>query len=294
MTRYPLFKDLYGQDEAVTCFQELLEQLKLVDIYKLYNQFPYKGLLLNGPKGVGKTSLVKALINELEIAEVPVSVFQLSYLDIANAFVDRPIENLRSVFKYIDELSAKSHTILFIDEVDAMFPALSENTHEADRKRVNVFLEWLDGGLLTRPSITTIGATNNMASVHGALLRPGRFDKIINFKDLKPKDIYDAILSHLTILVPECTLNISYEHVREYVSKGYNGADATFIADQIVKHFVNKHLDIIREKSIDIKDLEKVKEVKPELNLDDELLEHILNTTKSSNFEKKMSIGFKS
>lgn len=295
---HPLLKDIYGQPVATLAFAELLDEIRQAKIYKFYNQDPVKGLLLSGPKGTGKTTCVRALANELEVAGIKSSLFHLSYMDIANAYIDRPIENLRAVFKFIDQLSQDSHVILFIDEIDSIFPAMNENTHESDRKRVNVFLEWIDGGIKSASNITAIAATNDIKAVHNSLLRPGRFDRIIEFTPLTASDIYDAIISKLKSIIPESDLNfdnIDKNEMTKILNKGYNGADANFIVTKIVKHFIKEHIQEISKSYVNLERITnaQLRKTKPKFNINKDLIESIIKDIKPSETRNRtLNIGF--
>lgn len=288
---YPKFSDIYGQDEAVNSFRELFTEIKLAHIYKMYNEQPSKGYLLSGPKGVGKTSCIRALANELELAKMNCSVFHLSYIDIANSFLDRPLQNLKSVFKFVEELSQKGHVIFFIDEIDIMFPAFHDHMHEQDKKRVNVFLEWMDGGIKSTKNITMLGATNDLKGIHNSILRPGRFDKVIQFHALKPIDIWNTIVSHLEVSKQKFDIQFNYKDIIHKL-ENYNGADAKLMASRIIKHFIKLHIEILDKNNISYDDLDKALTLKPELNINLEIFESILKSIKPSETRIMKPIGF--
>lgn len=289
---YPLFKDVFGQEKAVIAFKDLLQEIRLSKIYAIYNQTPTKGIILSGPKGVGKTSLVRALANELESAEIPSAMFHLSYLDIANAFVDRPLENLRAVFQFIESINKDKHVILFVDEIDGMLPTYNEHTMEMDKKRVVAFLEWMDGGLTKLKNVTVLGATNNIAGVHNSILRPGRFDRIIEFVNLKPDNVYDAMLNHLSESIENYEIIASKDDLLEKLDKGYNGADAEHISNLLVKYFIRKHIEIAKAQNIDLTNDEEVAKCKPPVVIDLDIFNEIMTDIKPSENRQKRTIGF--
>jgi transitional endoplasmic reticulum ATPase len=132
---------------------------------------PPKGILLYGPPGTGKTLLAKAVANESKANFILVKGPEL-----LSKWVG---ESEKAVRKIFEKARQTSPTIVFFDEIDAMAPrrGISSDTHVSERV-VNQLLTEIDG-LVDLHNIVILGATNRPDILDTALLRPGRFDRII-------------------------------------------------------------------------------------------------------------------
>lgn len=128
-----------------------------------------KGILLHGPPGTGKTLLARAMAN---LARA--SLYSVSIEDVMSCYYGESSKHISRVFKTAQ--SAAPSVILF-DEIDGI-TGRRESSHEATGRMVSVFLQKMDGVNETK-GITVIGTTNSVDRIDRALLRPGRFDKII-------------------------------------------------------------------------------------------------------------------
>jgi len=155
--------------------QELREAvewpLKNPAMFKRLGVKPPKGILMYGPPGTGKTMLAKAVANESEANFILVNGPSL-----LSKWVGESEKAVREVFKKARQASP---TIIFFDEIDALAPrrGLSSDNHVAERM-VNQLLTEMDG-LTELNDIVVIAATNRPDILDPALLRPGRFDRII-------------------------------------------------------------------------------------------------------------------
>ncbi len=133
---------------------------------------PPKGILLTGPSGTGKTLLARALAGELGLTLISVDLTTL-----LSKWVGESEKGLREVFKRAKQASP---CILFFDDVEALAPARS--THEGGalgpRLVAQLFreLDQLHGSL----RVLVLGATNRVDLLEPALLRPGRFDYVVD------------------------------------------------------------------------------------------------------------------
>ena len=132
---------------------------------------PPKGILLTGPSGTGKTLLARALAGELGLTLVVVDLPSLF-----SKWVGESEKGLREVFKRAKQTSP---CILFFDEIEALAPARSSGDAGGTSPRIlsQLFreLDELQGSL----GVVVLGATNRLDLVEPALLRPGRFDAIV-------------------------------------------------------------------------------------------------------------------
>lgn len=166
------WSDIGGLDKVKQELKEAVEwPLKFPDAFKRLGVKPPKGILLYGPPGTGKTMLAKAVANESEANFISVKGPEL-----LSKWVGESEKAVREVFKKARQTAP---TIIFFDEIDALAPrrGASSDSHVTERV-VNQLLTEIDG-LEPISDIVIIGATNRPDIVDTALLRPGRFDRII-------------------------------------------------------------------------------------------------------------------
>src|SRR3990167_8141124 len=172
------FDNVAGVDEAKEELKEIIEFLRDPKRFqKLGGKIP-KGVLLMGPPGTGKTLLAKAVSGE---ADVP--FFSISGSDFVEMFVGVGASRVRDLFeqaKRSAKISGKG-CIIFIDEIDAVgrqrFAGIGRG-HDEREQTLNALLAEMDG-FNTQEGVIVIAATNRPDVLDSALLRPGRFDRVI-------------------------------------------------------------------------------------------------------------------
>ena len=130
-------------------------------------------MLLHGPPGTGKTLLARAVAHETNAHFLRV---------VGSELVQKYIgEGARLVRELFELAKQKSPTIIFIDEIDAIGASRTEATTSGDREVQRTLMQLLAGmdGFERRGDVKIIGATNRIDILDRALLRPGRFDRII-------------------------------------------------------------------------------------------------------------------
>jgi ATP-dependent metalloprotease FtsH len=180
--------DVKGMDGAKAEAAEVVALLKNVEKVIEAGLKAPRGVLLAGPPGTGKTMLAKAIANE---AGVP--FYALSGGDFQSMWAGVGATRVRAVYEQARR-SGKP-CIVFIDEIDAVGGRrgvdLGGGAIQDSNKTLNQLLSEMDG--YGRHKVLTIGATNNVCGLDGALLRPGRFDRIIHIP-LPNLDAREAIL----------------------------------------------------------------------------------------------------
>ncbi|MEM4326293.1 MAG: CDC48 family AAA ATPase [Candidatus Pacearchaeota archaeon] len=166
------WEDVGGLEEAKQSLKEAIEwPLKNPEMFKRMGIRPPKGVLLYGPPGTGKTLLAKAVANESEANFIHVKGPSL-----LSMWVGKSEEGMRKVFERARQVSP---CIIFFDEIDALASKRGLETGTKVGERVlNQMLAEMDG-LEDLNNVIVIGATNRPDMIDSALLRPGRFDKII-------------------------------------------------------------------------------------------------------------------
>ncbi|MBC7999471.1 MAG: AAA family ATPase [Leptolyngbya sp.] len=167
--------DVKGMDEAKAEAAEVVALLKHMDIVQNMGLKAPKGILLIGGPGTGKTMLAKAIANE---AGVP--FYALSGSDFVQKWVGLGAQRVRAVYEQARRSGKPA--IVFIDEIDSLghHRGIDEGSggRQEHNQTLNQFLVELDG--YGKHKVLTIGATNNPKMLDSALMRPGRFDRVIN------------------------------------------------------------------------------------------------------------------
>lgn len=157
--------------------QEVIETVELLlsepELFKEIGIDPPNGVLLYGPPGTGKTLIAKAVAHRTRA-----SFIRLSGTELVQKYIGEGARLVRDVFQMAKN---KSPSIVFIDEIDAVASMRSYDgstgSAEVNRTMVQLLAE-LDG-FDQRGNVKIIAATNRMDLLDQAILRPGRFDRII-------------------------------------------------------------------------------------------------------------------
>ena len=222
------FQDVAGVDEAKEELQEVIEFLK--DPHKftrLGGKIP-KGVLLIGPPGTGKTLLAKAVAGE---ADVP--FFSISGSDFVEMFVGVGASRVRDLFeeaKRAAKLGGKG-CIIFVDEIDAVgrqrFAGVGGGNDEREQT-LNALLVEMDG-FGTQEGVIVIAATNRPDVLDSALLRPGRFDRVIYVTepDIIGREAILKVHAKNVKLAPEADLKLVAQR-----TVGFSGADLANLVNE--------------------------------------------------------------
>ncbi len=166
------FDDIGGLEREINEVRKIIE---LSLIKKLNIEMP-KGILFVGPPGVGKTLLAKAIANNFEYIFISIVAS-----DIIEKYRGESEKKLRRLFQ---EAQDKAPSIIFIDHIDSIAIKLQKQVTEDynyEAHRIVTQLMGLMDGLHPSKGVLVLGATHRLDLIEPALLRPGRFDKIIHF-----------------------------------------------------------------------------------------------------------------
>jgi cell division protease FtsH len=168
------FADVAGADEAKFELEEVVEFLRNPKQYENLGAKIPKGVLLVGPPGTGKTLLARAVAGE---AKVP--FFLLSGSDFVEMFVGVGASRVRDLFRQAKE---QAPCIVFIDELDAIGRQrgvrIAAGGNDEREQTLNQLLVEMDG-FDCNQGVILLGATNRPEVLDRALLRPGRFDRLV-------------------------------------------------------------------------------------------------------------------
>ena len=210
------FDDIGGLDDQIQAIREIIE-LPLIhpELFEKIGIDPPSGALLAGPPGTGKTLLAKAVANTTHARFI-----HLVGSDLVQKFIGEGSRMVREVFSLAKE---NTPAIIFIDEIDAIAIKRTSEVYKGDREVQRTFMQLLSelDGFANIEGIMFLAATNREDVLDPAILRPGRFDRIIRF-DMPAEE---ARLSILKIHTRK--LNIDKEiNLKDFAKRteGFSGA----------------------------------------------------------------------
>ncbi|MEN6382299.1 MAG: CDC48 family AAA ATPase [Rectinema sp.] len=195
--------------------------LSYPELFQATNTRPPKGILFSGPPGTGKTLMAKALANESEVNFISVKGPELM-----SKYIGESEKGVREVFRKARQASP---CIIFFDEFESLVPerGLSSDSQVTERV-ISQFLTELDG-LEELKGILVLAATNRKDLIDSAILRPGRFDLIIDFS--LPDD--DARVDIFKVHTKGKPLSSDVDlHALAQVTEGMTGSDIQIICQE--------------------------------------------------------------
>jgi len=222
---------------------------------------PPKGVLLYGPPGTGKTLIAKAVATTTES-----NFISIKGPELLSKWVGESEKGVREIFR---KARMAAPCIIFFDEIDALVPRRgsgSSDSHVTENV-VSQILTEIDG-LEELHNVLIIGATNRLDIVDPALLRPGRFDRVIEVPnpDIAGIEMIFKIHTKDKPLAEEVNLKILSE-----MAKGFSGAEIEEVCNRAallgVKKFVEskeKDVKLIKISQKDLEDsVEEIRKTKP-------------------------------
>jgi len=225
------WQDVVGLDDVRNLLVEAIElPLLHEDVLSEYHVTPIKGILLFGPPGCGKTMIVKAASNELNVAFIHVSGADLMKRGYSGA-----VNVIKESFNRARE---RAPALIFIDEIDSLAPSRDYYATPENEKVVAQLLDEMDG-VSELKQVMFVAATNKPDHIDPALLRPGRFDKII----LIPPPMFENRKSLFQLNLEGIPLEKDF-NFEELAAKteGFTGADITSICQEAKMELVRTKL----------------------------------------------------
>lgn len=236
------FASIGGQEPAKRELLEALTFLRESEKTRVLGIRPLKGVLLAGPPGTGKTLMAKAAANYTESVFVAASGAQFVQM-----YAGVGASRVRQLFKQartLAEQQQKGSAIVFIDEIDVLGAKRGKNqSHMEYDQTLNELLTQMDGVKSESPvQILVVGATNRSDLLDPALLRPGRFDRVVQV-DLPDKAGRLQILkihAHNKPLAPDVCLDTIAEE-----TYGFSGAHLESLLNEAAIHALREHRQTI-------------------------------------------------
>ena len=251
--------DVGGLDELKDELREVIEwPIKHKEAFDYVDIETPKGILLHGPPGTGKTLIAKALATTTES-----NFISIKGPELLSKWVGESEKGVREIFRKARQAAP---CIIFLDEVDALVPRRgngSSDSHVTENV-VSQILTEIDG-LEELHNVLIIGATNRLDIVDEALLRPGRFDRIIEVTNPDSKGRKHIFEIHTKKKPLENNVNI--RKLIE-ITDGFSGAEMAAIPNRAalvaLKRYVTGKSQNIKEIKITQQDLiDAVDKVRP-------------------------------
>ncbi len=206
-----------GLAEVKNELREAVElPLKHPEAFTKFGIRPVRGILLYGPPGTGKTLLAKAAATESEANFIAVRGPEL-----LSKWVGESEKGIREIFRKARQAAP---SIIFFDEIDAIAPGRTGGDSDGSRvteKIVNTLLTEMDG-MQSLKDVVVIAATNRPDIIDAALLRPGRFDKLIQIPQPDESARRDILKVHSARMPLDKDVDLADLAKK---TEGYSGAD---------------------------------------------------------------------
>ena len=168
------YADIGGIDDQVREVREAVEEpLTNPELFETVGVDPPSGVLLYGPPGTGKTMLAKAVANETDATFI-----KMAGSELVRKFIGEGSRLVRDLFELAAE---REPAVIFIDEIDAVASKRTDSKTSGDAEVQRTMMQLLSemDGFDDRGEVRIIAATNRFDMLDEAILRPGRFDRLI-------------------------------------------------------------------------------------------------------------------
>ncbi len=246
--------DIGGLDDIKEQLIQAVEwPLFYPELYKYAKMKPPRGILLHGPPGTGKTLLVKALASHCKV-----NFINIKGSNIISKWVGESEKAISETFRKAKQASP---CIIFFDEIDSLLGASSSlgTTSDLGSRIISTFLTELDG-IEDLDGVIVIGATNKINKIDPAMLRPGRFDLIIEIPI--PDTATRKVIFELYLSKMPTKGEFDWDLILE-LTEGFTGADISAVTQQTMNRLLTQYVKELHKKQKQIptgKDLEDLLE----------------------------------
>jgi transitional endoplasmic reticulum ATPase len=229
--------DIGGLSSVKEELREAIEwPLKHADLFTEADIVPPKGILLYGLPGTGKTMIAKAVATNSDA-----NFISIKGPELLSKWVGESEKGIREVFRKARQASP---CVIFFDELDSIAPRRSTGTGDSHvgERIVSQLLTELDG-LEDLKGVVVIGATNRPDIVDEALLRPGRFDRMLEIPLPDNDSLKEILKIHMTRKPIDKSVNV--DRIVE-LTKGFSGADIAALVNAAAMSAVKEYIAINR------------------------------------------------
>ena len=249
--------DIGGLDDVKQHLKEAVEwPLKNPEIFSRLGIKPPKGILLYGPPGCGKTLLARAVATESEA-----NFISIKGPEVFSKWVGESEKAIREVFR---KARMAAPAVIFFDEMDSLTPrrGLGFSDSGVSERVISQLLTEMDG-IVTLQDIVVIAATNRPDMVDPAVLRPGRFDRLIYVPEPDEK----SRLQIFKIYTKDMPLTKDVDvNQLSTMTKYYSGADIESLCREAAMHALRRD---VKAKEVTMKDFQDaMKELGPSVTPD--------------------------
>ncbi|HIP89316.1 MAG TPA: AAA family ATPase [Thermococcus paralvinellae] len=223
--------DIGGLEDVKEALREAVEwPLKYPEAFQALGINPPKGILLYGPPGTGKTLLAKAVATESEA-----NFIGIRGPEVLSKWVGESEKNIREIFRKARQAAP---TVVFIDEIDAIAPRRGTDVNRVTDRLINQLLTEMDG-IEENSGVVVIAATNRPDILDPALLRPGRFDRLILVPAPDERARYEIFKVHTRRMPLAEDVDLK-ELARR--TEGYTGADIAAVCREAAMNAMRRAL----------------------------------------------------
>lgn len=225
--------DIGGLETVKRELQEAVEwPMRFPEMYKQLGHKVPKGILLHGPSGTGKTLLAKAVATESEANFISVKGPEL-----LSKWVGESEKGIRDIFRKARQAAP---CVIFFDEVDSIAPVRGSEGigHSSSERMMSQLLTEMDG-MQEMHDVVVIAATTRVDMMDTALLRPGRFDKII-YIPYPDGNTRERILQ-IHVRGKPISKHVDLKRIAE-ITEGFSGAEVSSVVNTTVSLVLHEYL----------------------------------------------------
>lgn len=218
------YDDIGGLETQMQEVRETVEMpLKSPEMFETVGIQPPSGVLLYGPPGTGKTMLAKAVANQTDA-----SFIKMAGSELVHKFIGEGAKLVRDLFEVARE---NEPAVIFIDEIDAIASKRTDSKTSGDAEVQRTMMQLLSemDGFDERGDVRIIAATNRFDMLDEAILRPGRFDRLIEVP--KPGIEGRKIIFQIHTREMNVSDNVEFEQLAEMADDA-SGADIKAICTE--------------------------------------------------------------